>query len=470
MDDIYYSFQDDRIKLLKEYFYGSWVVPLNNLLFYYLPNKLSINLQEWAQVVGVIFQTSVLMLLFWYFSKCFCGFDVRKKLTLTSIAIMAFFFFMYLVKNIDFVIYSGFFRFIIPSLLFFIWGYYYHKYLNGEKIPFLWLISVVAASSSEVVGFIMVVTSFAMFAYFEEEKSKNLLSVFVFSFIGLAILLCSFCFQRHLYLKSGIHTISEFSVNIIPFLKVYLIKFLLKQGLFWLSIFGLIYLNRKYIKTCRVEIALSLALVGSIMLFVLSLVLLGKTHYSGGYWIIHRDLYTIFYTVFLFIFIILSLNLIKNDGTEIFKKSFRILAVLFIPLFILSCIHLKSSISTMKYFYLLRDKMVLYYLSKDEDIILPRALCPEFEFTVISHIKTDKKRFLNYYPLHRFFKDLPAEDNTEKFVKLLLNYYKQVYHYKSHKQNYYADFIDGNTAMDYYFDHGGKLPDKEKFSDLEIKP
>ena len=67
-----------EISLKRAYCYGSWVMPLQNLVLYYAPYKLSqlsfiphINLQDWAQVAGGLFESSVIFLLIKYFSKFF---------------------------------------------------------------------------------------------------------------------------------------------------------------------------------------------------------------------------------------------------------------------------------------------------------------------------------------------------------------------------------------------------------------
>lgn len=477
VDDMYYNFlADAKITMQREYFYGTWVMPVQNFLLYYLPYKSGVNLQDWAQYFGAFIQAVCFFVLIKYFSKFFELSKVSQKLNLalTTISFMFLFCLLYTLKFRDILIYSGFFRFFLPACLIVIWSFYFYKIFKGQlysvsKLILFCLFSFLTASSSEITGTICVCSALCLTIYSylnKKENRKNLLIIFSALAIGLLLLLLTKGFQEHFEgkLQSGIFSFSIIKANFLPFLKVCIKRLFPINWLLFFLFFGFIYANRKFGKE---EIIFSSSLMISIILFSLSLVVLGKTHYSGSFWIMHNDIFTVFYGVYTVILIVLSLNLLKILS----NKYLIIIFALLIPLFLLSVVHLRTSIENIKDFTYLRDKMMLYYMQKKEKIVLPYALYGNAFYSLYSHIYNFNE-FLEMYKIEDY------SDKEKEFVRdyseaMYYNYYPFLYNFKYDGECPKIEFADGKEAMKIFENSGGNYDEISKhkyhFYDLELK-
>ncbi len=478
VDDIYYHFfADGRITMAREYYYGSWVMPVQNFFMYYLPYKLGVNIQDWAQYFGALFEAGVVFIFIKYFSKFFEFARISKKLNLllTTISFMGFFFLLNLLKFKDILIYSGFFRFVLPSCLLVVWCYYLYKIfkskLNGSILLF-YAFSVLTASSSEMIGVMCVIILLTLLIYSFVNKlecRKNFIIIFILLFLGLSLLLVTKGFQEHFVdkLQNRMFSFDVLFSNIIPFLKACIKQLFSVNGLLLISFFVWMYLNKKE-STAKDEMIFALSLAFAVILFSLSLVFLGKTHYSGGYWIIHDDIYTVFYSLYVVIMAVLSINILKDSSI----KFMNILFVILIPLFLISVIHLKVAIWNIKDISYLRDKMMLHYMAKNEKVVLPHALFANSFYTLISHVYVNLDAFLHFYLRDFSPSDIKFLDDYSE--AMYINYYPFVYKYKYMGRKMPIEFVEGPEAMEYFAEQGGSWSEIKKhnylFSDLEIKP
>ena len=481
VDDIYYSFlADAKITLHREYFYGTWLMPLQNLLMYYLPYKLGINIQDWAQYFGAFLESSFIFILFWYYSKFFESAKVSKKMNLflTSISFMLLFFLLNLLNFKDILIYSGFFRFVVPSVLLVVWCYYLYKIFKSQSfgtvgfIVFL-LFSVLTASSSEVAGFMCIIFSFVLLVYSlmnKKECGKKLMVISAVLVLGLLILLLTKGFQAHFSgkIQNNILSFETVAVNFLPYLKACLKKLFPINGFLFVLLCILMFLNKR-VENSKDEMIFSLSLFSAIVVFALSLVILGKTHYSGGYWIEHTDIYVFMYILYIVLIDVLLINILNQKSKKILLVCFFAL----LPLFFVSSVHLRVSINNIKDLTYLKDKMMMYYMSlpEQEKIILPYALYNNSFYTLIGHVYVDFNAFLNLYSRDFSLKD---KEFLEMYkYSMYVNYYPFVYKFKFNGKNLPVEFIDGRSAMKIFNEMGGDYSEiknhKYHFSDLEKK-
>lgn len=474
LDDTLFNFMyGEKITMNREYYYGSWVMPLQNFLMYYLPYKLGINLQDWAQYAGCFIQSvffTTVTFFFWRFFKLL-QLSLKINYILTVLMYMLLMYLMGLVLFKDILIYSGFFRFTLPAGLLIIWIYYIYKILTGKDVNiFLFgIFSVFVAYSSEIVGFIAAFTSLLLYIYslIVKEHNKKLLIVFLASILGCFILLCTNGFQSHFNakLQNHIFDLNIFLSNFLPFTKVYVKKLFIQHGLFFLGFLLLIILNIKHTKAIK-EIVLSTSLTISVCVFSFMLLILGKTHYIYEYWVEHKDIYSVFYFIFIVVLILLTGNLIKK-----YEQSKQFKNILFISIIIISltfsqaAVHLKSAIQNTKDFTYLRDKMIMYYISENKNIILPFACHTHSIYAIMYYHHVDFEEFLLKY----IREDDPQDRDihSDNFI----NYYKFTYKTDISTKINSIKLTNGVAATVYFIASGGnysEIKDKKySFSDIE---
>lgn len=482
VDDIYYSFlADNTITLHRDFYYGTWLMHVQNVFMYYLPYKLGVNLQEWAQYFGAFIEASGMLILFIFYSKLFEFAQISKKMNLflTSISFMLVFFLLNLLNFKDLLIYSGFFRFVIPSVLLVIWSYYLYKIFKFDdfgkvKLIVFLIFSVLVASSSEVAGVICIVSSFILIIcslLTKKECGEKFAVIFFAVFLGFAALLLTKGFQEHFTdkLQDQAFDLDTIAVNILPYLKACLKVLIPVNGFLFAVFLVFLFLNKK-VQNSKDEMIFVSSLAASVIVFALSLVILGKTHYSGGYWIQHADIYVYFYFLYVEALALLSINLFNSI---INKKFLLVCFYILLPLFFVSLIHLRISIENIKDYTYLRDKMMLHYMSESETekIVLPYALYNNAFYNIISHVFVNFNAFLNLYSPE--FTQHDKEFLEQYKDSMYINYYPIVFNFKPKNNNYPVEFVDGKSAMEMFTNNGGEYGEiqkhKYRFSDLEIK-
>ncbi len=383
-DDIFFYFIQDGIKPYKEFLYGTWIMEFQNILLYYIPSLLNINFNDWALSFGTFFKASVITGIIYCFSKLGTLNKINNKIIIVCCSIIYLLLFI-CAKNtffVDFIVYSGFFRFTFVLLLLLLFLYYFYKfYIKKEnKIFHLIFLAILTSSSSEIAFFILLGTTFLALLHSLFEKSRNtkrtyLLSMIFFAVVtGTLILVNNNGFQNNISYKtySNISTIQILTSSFIEFSRLFVKKLILDYVIFHITFFILLILN---IKRKNIESAsFSIFIYASCLTFAYSLIFLGKTHYSGGYWLNHNDIYTILIPLFIFNISILLFNFLETENLKI--KNYVFISLLIInfslfPAFINSVQTFKHSNQNIKAHSYLRDKIRLFYVYRSEEPTVP---------------------------------------------------------------------------------------------------
>ena len=482
-DDIYFEFLFGGIKLKKNFVYGTWVMQSINIVLYYIPYKLHINIQDWNALFGCILKTSIVTTIFIYLYKFLKYLKLNTKLSLITVSIM-FSLFWILQSNInfvDFIITQGFYRFIFVALLYEIFLYYCFKVFNGEEIKLAYLagLSFIVASSSETIGLISGITIFflLLISLLENRKEIKITNLKIFFTLFSFVILGFFClsltigFQDNLNYKLGNYTISI--VQIIKSIPEYSIIYI-KQFIPILPYIAIIALSSIFAllrnkNNTKRNIIFIVVILLSLFIYTYSFILLGKTSYDKDYWILHVDLYSIVYIITI---IMLTLSIgVAISTIEITKKTiiclFIILISLLIPTYNACCI-LKGTLDNIRFLSYLRDKIRLYYRYKD----IPNSL-PQFSKFMMFKYCTSKDKIDPYKNIYvTILRTYETEDEIgEQMGK---DYYSTLYNAEINEKNKTVNIADMNEiALDYYTKNGGTFDEiytnKYKFSDLANK-
>lgn len=383
-DDIFFYFIQDGIKPYKNFLYGTWIMEFQNILFYYIPYSLKINLNDWALSFGTFFKAIILTSIIFLYYRTGLINKTEKKINILSCSIIYFLLFICAKKIffVDFIIYSGFFRFTLVSLLLLLFFYYFYKFYikKEDKIFHIICLSIITASSSEIAFFILLATTslillYSLFNKLKKRKRTYLLSMIFFSVIaGTVILVNNKGFQNNIDYKiiHNIPLIEIFTTSFLDFSKLFIKKFILDYAIFHIIFLVLLILNIK--KRNLESVVLALCINISCFLFAFSLIFLGKTHYSGGYWLNHNDIYTILIPLFIFNIVILLFNFIETENPKIQNYVFISLLIInfsLFPAFINSVQTFKHSNQNIKAHSYLRDKIRLFYVYRSEEPTVP---------------------------------------------------------------------------------------------------
>lgn len=477
-DDIYFNFlTSPTIELKFDFIYGTWIMALQNFLMYYLPYKLGINLQAWALSFGVLFETSIIVFLIAYIMK-FSSKNIGN-IGYFTFSILSFLLYFILLRDkhyVDLLLYSGFFRFILPSLLLVIFAHTLYKFFKDEKvnIVYLLIIAFLTSSSFEIVSALIMATCilvfFAKLIYLKRNKITlnykfylKWLAVFGSSLSGFLFLFFSTGFQRHLNMKtSSLISFDEFLELFIPFSRFFFSEIIVKYWylyVLFILICTFLLIKHNSLKTFYV-VSYSLISIISLYTVYFSLILLGKTSYHQNFWLDHDDIYCSFITLLIFVLVALL-----SYFVEVFSVRKK-LVLLFIGIITLSltypffiCIKdLRSSIETISEYSYIRDKIRLFYSYKKT-----KPYSSLYLFSRPAWILT------RFFPFEE--SDILIEDAKNIFDN---NYYPICYKHNitSHKTDYtFLEFgelkkkfeADGGTLQEVYFlDYDfKKLSDKD---------
>ena len=194
------------------------------------------------------------------------------------------------------------------------------------------------------------------------------------------------------------------------------------------------------------EVLFPLFYTVSLCSFMYSLILCGKTFYNeGGYWILHANLITLYYTLLLIpLYMYLDFTAVNTDFLKHRTKAFGISALLISAG--LLCAAFKNTegnfyhqeggkLSKIRAVNYIADKISRYMLLSDADVILPIQL---------KQISPEK---LSYYIWLRGFEDYQNADCTKTGV-LITNYYPLMYKEKVSDDVKYC--FSGDAAERFY--------------------
>ena len=478
-DDLAFNFLEAPLNISRKLCYGAWVMKFQYVLMYILPHEFSMDFQSWGLTFGVFFKSLTLLL----FPICaFCFYLVKKiprliSLLLSVISFFLLFAFYYKTQFVDFIIYTGFFRFVLPSLLLFISLFFMYILYFGVRVNsfFLLILGYICAFSSEVVAGILLSFSLLLllFRFIEAYKNKfqnvsvlPFISFFSGLIIGTLRLITTVGFSEHFFPKLGEMHISLPLIfqNIPDFLYVMFSSMIIDYYYFWIIVLIFVIYN-KLNKHNKANI-FSFSVLFGVFVFACSLIIMGKTNYEGEFWIVHNDIHAIFIPCFIFIIMVLSSELItKNFSKAVFKYSLIALFIFSGLLFYFSASFLYQKLSVIKDYTYLRDKMVLFYTFKGQKPILPISV---FIYNI-------------YFPdLPPFNSDLVDEatapelsspyDYSLGVLMMKLYYYPLSYGVNVFREYDEPLFLNHNQALELFKSYGGsydEILDKSyKFSDL----
>ena len=466
VDDIYLHFFDRGIHIIKNFCYGTWLMHLQNILMYCIPHFIDINIQEWALSFGVLFKSFIISLIILYYIKII-KLKIKDDKIIIPLALILYFLIFICAKYItivDFIIYEGFFRFIIPALLMLMYFYYYLKYDKNDRNNLLKLtmFGVITASSSEIAAVITTCTTFLLFIFDKKkDNKKSILIVLSSLIIGTLFLFLTKGFSEHLLQKVDITTITITNIiNSVPdFFKVYNTKLIINFKFYYIGIIILIILN--LLRKKKLEIYLPIFLIVSINVFFISLIILGKTSYFGEYWIEHGDLYITTSYIYALSFMLLSsyISDLNNKYNIIISVILILISLYMIHPLYYSIKYLQNTISNERDYSYMRDKIRMYYAYKAQTSIIPPYSHLDSFWTLMKDYRIKIGETNNYSIMYSSY------DSLENY------YYTNVYgHSKTFNKNSYVFANSDKEAIEKFEENGGTLAEiytgKYKFSNL----
>lgn len=480
-DDICFNFLEGGIKFYKdELIRGTFAMHLDNILSYWLPYKLQINIQDFSAVFGNIFKASVITTIFIYFHKFLTDAKINKKISLLVILILYFSFFIYQQPKyfVDFVVNEGFFRFIMPVCFYEILLYYCLKIYTEEKetgIYKLALFAAITAGASELTLLLSSLTA-GLFIFLSKDKRKKYLIIFSGIIAGAFLVIfnkyfwLNFIYKLNYSDSSLSFSFTKIAGYIPEYTKMVTDKIIIGYFPAFAIILTCLYLNfknltdeisKKYFKF------LCLSLVVTIF-FVYSFMFAGKSSYQNNFWLDHNDLYSVFDVLFMTLTVLglcsVSNLIAKIDCKKIIVSLIIIIWVL-LPFQVNCCIFLKNGVSNIRKHIYLTDKINLFYLYKDIPVKLPN-----FAKFYVQYVYMNKNNIDVYE--EKFMPDISEMDLYKLYKNK--NYYPIVYKTPAFPEDMGGPFAETNAeALDYFIENGGNFDEiytgKYKFSDLENK-
>lgn len=460
IDDLIYHFFDRPFALVREYYYGTWLMPVQNITMYLLPYKLGINFQDWAFICGTTIKAITITFMMFCFLKTFLT-EKISKIKACALTLFSFILLFCLLGQkyfVDFIIMSGFFRFMIPSSLLICSLYLMFKYFLGHKTNLFVLLPVcfLTAWSSEIPAGILLVCTLILLIY-QEIKANNLKELLPFLFLflsvlaGTLILVCSSGFNFHVTDKLGAQAVSLSAVssNLSGFTKVFISSLITKYSVLWLIVFLLISYNIKKGETKYNLFGFSTIL--GVFIFGFALIIMGKTNYDGGFWIEHKDIYSVFIPAIIYSITILALPFLKNNTeTKWFKTSFISLFIVSLIFFLYYANKLDNDLLAIKDYTYLRDKIRLFYFYKGQQPIYPMS----------THIRLADKHLLpmknENNKSDKYFDDNFIKENSDGYLTMDKYYYPLNYKIKIEETSSPV-FLSHKDGLKTFLENGGNI-------------
>lgn len=485
VDDLAFNFLDEPFDLNRELCYGAWVMKLQYFLMYALPFKYEIDLNTWGMFFGSVFKSFVLVLFPFIFYKLFVFKGISKigASFLSFLFYLLFFAFQSKTTYVDLTLFSGFFRFYIPAVCMCFTLYLVYKYFNGEKVNsiFFLILGFICAFSSEVVAGILLTFSGLMLIYqfvnTVSDKSKKLLpemlpysSLFIGLVLGALKLLSTPGFQHNFTVKMNYSSllISNIVSSFTDFYALMFKTIFLDYWYVWLILTLVFIFNYRNSET-KQNFFVSFIFAG-ILIFDFSLIILGKTHYSGNYWLIHNDIHAIYISAMMFSFALLLPPLVlKYSKTAIFKIILIILSVFALSIFTYFAHKLYDKLYNVKDFAYLRDKMVIFYALKKQQPILPISV--HIFNPIFGKICNLNNKDISV--LYLGFLEAPPGELYCGYEQMAKYYYFLSYRVYIPEESLKLEYMPHYDAMDIYSENGGVYDEvlnrTYKFSNLKDK-
>ena len=445
-----------NVQFTRDYCWGTWVTNLQNILLCYLPYKLGINLQDWslsiAGIIKSIVITSLAYLCIKFIKLNNCGNSFMRFFTVLLLYML--YISIQANNSVDFIINLGFFRFVIPSLLIYIFLYKFYNLITQKTKLDFWLLffAFICASSSEIAAFITLTIVFCSILYLIRPSkfrdigiNGNIIYNIIILFVliaGTFILVNSNGFQGHFYgkLERNEFPVTQYFDEFTQFFyKKIIYNF---YGLYFLLI---VFMYFQYKKVSTFKLLFPIFIILSCWLFCFLLIILGKTSYNNYFWLDHYDIYTIIVPVLALAILISFCNFLSTSN-EMVKKYIGILIlitvfILFFP-FINNVKIIKNELKDTKNYIYLIDKITLF-----------------------SHYKNDSTEL--WLPHFRYMNKGYRQGMVECY------YYPIVYKLNAKINIKNEVFVSKNEVIERFKELGGLIDEIEqnkiKFSNLENK-
>lgn len=435
-DDIFSHFIPGGIRFYKNFYYGTWVMELQNIIFYYIPYKLGINLQDWALHTAGIIKSIIITGLMHCYIKVI-KLHYKGKIIRYCLVFIMYYLFLKYISNIqfgEFVIMEAFLRFILPSLLICLFIYKFYEFIVFKTpVSFvLYFLAFICAASSEIIAVISVtLTAFTLLHSIIEKREKQNLKhqafILLTLILGACLMMCSKGFQAHFLDKQAGIVISLSSLlNSFPeYISLFCKKLIYEFKIYYLILFIFMFLQFK--KVPKLRLFFPIYIIFGCFAFCLSLIIMGKTSYINDYWLKHADIYTPIAILMQFVILLSICNYLAFVKNKIKEKIILtvILAVLMISVkpLIITVKTIASTLTNTRNYVYLRDKIRLFYAYRNEIPVMPIITCVTFTYTPATNINvvdTD-----TYIP--HFGADKTSDLNMTYYEKMQYYYYPVVF-------------------------------------------
>ncbi len=382
-DDICLHFISDGIKIYKNFYYGSWVMEMQNLIFYYIPYTLGINLQDWALNTAGIFKSFVMTGIVYCYLKL-AELHINSKIINYCMVFIIYFAVLYYIQKAlmaDIIILEGFIRFILPCALTLCFLYKLYKTVLYKIQPdiLLYICAFICSSASEISAFICIITVLNLIIgdvllKINRQLIKQKIYILAVLILGMIFLACSSGFLLHFTDKynSGTGEVINIFHNIKPFNQLFYKKLILDFRFLYIILFVLIGLTYK--KTSKMQILFPLYIVLSCLLFCYSLITIGYCEYDNNFWLNHSDIYSIIVPLMYFACFISFCNYlsqVRDNKINIINYIIVIAAILIVPQMINTSQLIHYRLLNTRNFVYLRDKITLFYAYENKTVIIP---------------------------------------------------------------------------------------------------
>lgn len=488
-EDRCYEFFYDGIKIYKNFFYGSWLMELENLLMFYIPHCLKFNLIDWSNTFGVLFQSFCYTSIIFFIGKFGkLGTKLSSKI-IFPVSFIAFcsIFLMYCLYNdtilktkiFELFIFLSFFRYFAASCLLVIFFYNFYKLYLNEK-PSVLLTTICAffiGNAGEYTSAIAITTVFLAFLYkffaekvpFKELKSYVL--IFVMLWVGFGLLTCTEGFQAYCSNYSGNYhfSLAKIISDIPDFGKMYAERLIVNYWYIHAILIGLFALSYKKDKKNISKNIFPFFIVAGTFAFSATLIILGKNSYFGNYWLDYRDFYTVYIILYTVCVSLSIFNFISDFSLENNKKIVTCLMVFCLVITAIFIPYAKDFMieknNTKKFFYCL-DKMRIFYEYKGITPYMPSV----YSWNMFDAVR--KPISYNFESDDIILYEDPFD--KEYYDRMEDFYYPQAYHIKFTNRAEDMILSKNNTdAINYYKSLGGNFDElkngKIRFKNLEDK-
>lgn len=488
-EDRCYEFFYNGIKAYKPFFYGSWQMHLENLLMFFTPHSLELNIVDWSNSFGVIFQSLCITTIIATVGKFGQLNNKLKAQTIIPVMFIAFcsFFLMFCQYNdpllktkiFELFIFLSFFRFFVATCLLVIFFYNLYKLFLNKKTSLIFTMICaffLGCAGEYMVGISLTTVTLAiLFKLFFEKKAikdlKNYIYIFLTICIGYTILFFTEGYQYFISIYSeGYHfSLSNVISDIPNFFKMYYERMFVNYWHVYAILIGLFTLSYEKNKQNLAKNVFPLFIVAGTLTFSATLIVLGKNSYFGNYWLDYRDFYTIYSVLYTVCISIAIYNFISDfsweDNKSIQKTLTFLCIIISIPFVYHANIFMTEKYNIKKFFYCV-DKMRLFYEYKG---IAPHM--PSFyRWNTFVFIRNEK---LSDFESDRvIIGEDPFDD--EYFDRIEDWYYSQAYHINFKNRTDSMIIEPSNVgAIEYFEKHGGNFNEvkqgKLKFENLEDK-